>query len=100
ERKLRTSGWVIKRRTTIPIDELTRLDAGEPIAEVESALIQKNGNENGNGWHDWSGRWFERRLRARDLRPVCQVTYLRTARVGATAAGPFRLTIDSQLMAS
>jgi VTC domain-containing protein len=36
---------------------------------------------------------------ARDLHPVCQVSYVRTARVAITATGPARLTIDDNLLA-
>lgn len=49
---------------------------------------------------DWQGAWFRRRLEQRQLRPVCQVTYRRSARVGTSATGPIRLTIDQDLFAS
>lgn len=47
----------------------------------------------------WGGAWFRRQLDRRGLRPVCQVTYCRFARVGISATGPIRLTIDSDLFA-
>ncbi len=49
---------------------------------------------------EWEGAWFRRRLDQRQLRPVCQVTYCRTARVGTSASGPIRLTIDRDLFAT
>lgn len=49
---------------------------------------------------DWEGAWFRRRLDQRQLRPVCQVTYCRSARVGTSATGPIRLTIDRDLFAT
>ena len=47
----------------------------------------------------WPGLWFLQRASARRLRPVCQVDYLRTARVLATPDGPIRLTLDEALRA-
>jgi hypothetical protein len=47
----------------------------------------------------WPGHWFRWRLDQDVLRPVCQVTYQRFVRVGSTAQGPVRLTIDSALRA-
>jgi hypothetical protein len=75
ERKLKTRDLVCKRRTKVKIRELDRLS---------------------NGGRDlsWDGDWFHRRLAARELRPVCQVTYLRAARVSMTESGPIRLTLD------
>lgn len=48
---------------------------------------------------DWEGEWFRRQLGERCLRPVCQVTYQRFARLRTTDEGPLRLTIDSRLTA-
>jgi hypothetical protein len=48
---------------------------------------------------DWSGMWFHRRLQARSLRPVCQISYERMARVAMTDYGFIRLTIDDQVVA-
>ena len=75
ERKLKTRGLVSKRRSTVQIEELDRLAAVEPDDQ-------------------WSGYWYHRRLLARRLRPVCQITYSRTARFSMTPAGPIRLTMD------
>lgn len=76
ERKLRTSSVLSKRRTPVPIGELSSLD--------RSAA-------------DWPGQWFGMRVRQRQLRPTAVVGYRRTARVGLTATGPVRATIDQEL---
>lgn len=47
----------------------------------------------------WEGDWFRSQLSVQCLRPVCQVTYQRFARMKATDEGPVRLTIDSRLTA-
>jgi hypothetical protein len=79
ERKLKTRGLLSKRRSILRFAELA----------------------------DWSGdgegpavaRWFQRRIAARRLRPVCQIAYQRTARVAMTEFGPIRLTLDESLRA-
>ncbi len=78
ERKLKTRGMVTKRRASVGIDELTRLQDGEPDA-------------------DWAGFWYHQRLQARQLRPICQIRYQRTARVAMTQNGPIRLTVDREI---
>lgn len=80
ERKLRTRSLLSKRRAVVRIDELDRL-AGSPIGDR------------------WVGDWFAERLVARQLAPVCQVTYDRTARVTQTPYGLARLTVDEHLAA-
>jgi hypothetical protein len=80
ERKLRTSGMLNKRRTLVPIDELACLEA----APANPA---------------WAGRWFRRRVEARKLSPVCQVSYRRHALVGEGTHGPLRLTLDDHIVA-
>ncbi len=80
ERKLKSRGLVSKRRTRVPDQEICRLDGFVPEA-------------------DWVGYWFGRRLQARQLQPICQITYERTARVGMTAVGPVRLTVDRDVRA-
>ena len=80
ERKLTKPGLVTKRRTRVSQAELRRLDA-----------VDRD--------RTWAGDWFLRRLRLRNLRPVCQVSYHRTARVLATERGPIRLTLDEQVRA-
>ncbi len=81
ERKLRTRSLLSKRRSIVPLTELARLDDG--LSELA----------------DWPGLWFATRLAARRLRPVCQVTYDRTARVTSTPYGLARLTVDAHLSA-
>ncbi len=78
ERKLRRPGILVKRRTTVPIDALDRLTALDSDP-------------------DWAGAWFHRRLRLRDINPVCEVSYLRMARTARTSAGPVRLTLDADV---
>lgn len=80
ERKLRTKSLLSKRRSIVSIDELARLAAPA-------------------GTSDWVGDWFAGRLAARQLTPVCQVTYDRTARVTQTPYGLARLTVDEGLAA-
>ncbi len=78
ERKLRRPGILAKRRTLIPLDALDRLQAEESDP-------------------DWAGAWFHRRLRLRGIRPVCRVTYTRTARMAATSDGSVRATLDTDV---
>lgn len=80
ERKLKTHGLLAKRRSIVKLDELDRL------ADTDAERV-------------WPGRWFQRRLLARRLGPVCQISYLRTARVAMTSYGPIRLTLDENLRA-
>jgi hypothetical protein len=80
ERKLRTRQQLTKRRVMVELGDLEQL--GETAPQ-----------------DDWAGYWFYRRLRLRQLGPVCQVTYHRTARIALTQYGPIRLTLDSHLRA-
>jgi hypothetical protein len=80
ERKLSKPGFVAKRRTLVSTAALDR-------------LLMPAGD------HQWDGEWFRRRLQARRLRPVCQISYLRTARVMMSDAGPVRLTLDEDVRA-
>ena len=80
ERKLRKPGVLIKRRTIDGLGEMARLEA----EEADPA---------------WQAHWFQRRVQVRRLRPVCQVTYERTARIGSTADGLARMTLDTSLRA-
>jgi VTC domain-containing protein len=77
ERKLRTRDVVHKRRTLVPLAELSRLEG--VVAEP------------------WSGGWFDRRVRLRGLRPVCVVSYRRTARVLGVNGSTARLTVDDDV---
>lgn len=80
ERKLKTRGLLTKRRSIVRLDQLERLSESEAS-------------------RDWAGYWFHRRLLARGLNPVCQISYRRTARVAMTPYGPIRLTLDENLRA-
>ena len=79
ERKLRSNRLLSKRRTSVDLSSVGRL-AGtlDPT---------------------WAGHWFHRRLIGRQLRPICQLSYVRTARVGMTPDGVVRLTLDRDLRA-
>ncbi len=80
ERKLKTRGLLAKRRSIIHLKELEHLHSAKP----------------GRGW---PGYWFHRRFLARVLKPVCQISYHRTARVAMSQNGPIRLTLDRNLRA-
>jgi hypothetical protein len=80
ERKLRTRDVLTKRRTPIALEALRHFLPGA-VAE------------------DWIGAWFQRRIAARALGPVCQITYERTARIVTTFDGPARLTVDRAVTA-
>ncbi len=78
ERKFKARGRLAKRRCVVPPEDLARLAATEPAG-------------------GWVGEWFQTRVAARRLRPVCQISYQRLARVLLTPAGPIRLTMDTGL---
>jgi hypothetical protein len=79
ERKLRSNRLLTKRRTSIDLSSVGKLVGGlDPM---------------------WTGHWFHRRLTCRQLHPVCQLSYVRTARVSMTSYGPIRLTLDRELRA-
>jgi hypothetical protein len=80
ERKLRNARMLSKRRTTVDLGELVRVAEREPDA-------------------GWAGAWFQRRVALRGLAPACQVSYQRMARVGVSAYGTIRLTIDDEIRA-
>lgn len=79
ERKLKTRGLVTKRRSPVHLQDLGRLHA--PLRNA------------------WNGFWYHQRLLLRRLETKCQISYLRTARVTMTPAGPVRFTLDEQLRA-
>lgn len=79
ERKMKTNGYLFKRRTRVPIGALEHLVAGVVA-----------------GGAGWEGDWFQRRLAARHLQPIAEITYLRTARVGEQGV---RLTVDEMVQA-
>ena len=81
ERKTKRRDVVRKWRTMVPASDLDLLARNDiPM---------------------WPGRWFRRRLATRDLRPVCEISYRRLARVGRAADGsPIRLTLDDEVSAT
>jgi hypothetical protein len=78
ERKLREPAVLAKRRTRTALTSLARLDELAP-----NRL--------------WDGHWFYARVAARKLRPVCQVSYRRMARLGLASGSVIRLTLDEAL---
>jgi hypothetical protein len=80
ERKLRTKGVLTKRRTPVELEVLRQLAAG---------AIDR----------PWTGFWFHQRIEMRRLRPTCQITYQRIARLVTTFDGPARLTVDRAVLA-
>jgi len=76
----RSRSVVSKRRTEVKLKQLRRIGNGQP-------------------GRDWPGYWFYRRLLLRGLRPVCQISYTRTARIARDASGVARLTLDQDLFA-
>ena len=78
ERKFRTDRVLIKRRTTAALEDFGRIEGNEPDPA-------------------WYGYWFHRRLVARQLKPLVQVSYVRTARLGISPHGKVRMTIDFDL---
>jgi hypothetical protein len=80
ERKLKTRGLLTKRRSVVGLAQLNNLS---------DDVVGRGG----------AGFWFQRRVAARALKPVCQISYQRTARVAMTEYGPMRLTLDDNLRA-
>ena len=78
ERKLRRPGMLVKRRTQVALGELERWGVAD-APRLSSA------------------EWFRCRTAVRALRPVCQVSYHRTARILDTGTGLARLTLDQAL---
>ena len=81
ERKLKTHDYVTKRRSIVNIGELPRFAAVEPVK-------------------GWPGHWFHRRVLARELGVVCQISYERTALVHTNGHGPIRMTLDRHVRAA
>ena len=81
ERKLKRNGFLCKRRTLVAL-----------------ASIAETAHRKGVPY-DGESTWFERRLEARRLAPVCEISYLRVARAAQTDGGPVRVTIDTGITA-
>jgi hypothetical protein len=80
ERKMRQPAVLAKRRTSVPLAALLQLSVSTPDPV-------------------WPGFWFHRRVAARRLRPVCQVSYARMARGIVRDGEQVRLTLDADLSA-
>jgi hypothetical protein len=80
ERKLKKRDLVSKRRSIIPWEDLSRLDAEFPTC-------------------GWPGFWFHRRILARELDPYCQIAYRRTALMSQVGSQKLRVTLDLEIRA-
>ena len=78
ERTSRRKDRLKKRRERLPLADLALFAGSEPEAV-------------------WPGLWFRERIAARSLIPTCRLTYLRTAFVKPSSAGPLRVTLDRQM---
>ncbi|MSV31420.1 MAG: polyphosphate polymerase domain-containing protein [Bryobacterales bacterium] len=81
ERKIKTRNRVGKMRSIVDLDEVKWLEHAETPKR-------------------WAGHWFHQREQARRLRPVCQISYNRMARLAVSETGPMRLTLDHDLRAA
>jgi len=81
ERKLKTRNRVGKMRSIVDLREVNWLEQSETPKR-------------------WAGHWFHQHEQARRLRPVCQISYRRTARLAVSETGPIRLTLDQDLRAA
>ncbi|HEX8916647.1 MAG TPA: polyphosphate polymerase domain-containing protein [Humisphaera sp.] len=79
ERKTKRGDRVTKRRTDIDPAELAHLLADAPPEA-------------------WPAGWFATRVRSRNLRPTCCVSYRRTAFFGMAGDMPVRMTIDRDMV--
>lgn len=78
ERKFRTERMLVKRRTSVPVEDFQRMSA----TKADPA---------------WPGYWFYRRVLLRQLKPLIQLSYDRVARIGDSPTGPVRMTVDTNL---
>lgn len=80
ERKLKRRGRVNKHRTALADAEMPFFN-GTPPPDA------------------WPSLWFRKRVQRHALSPVLSLSYRRVARVGASDAGPVRVTLDRDLAA-
>lgn len=78
ERKTKRGDEVRKRRSPVPDGHLAPLSEASPC-------------------EGWPGEWFRRQVMARQLRPVCRVSYERVAFMGPSEVGIIRVTLDRNL---
>ncbi len=78
EEKKRKGHRVSKRREAVPIEDLPGL------ADVPGPIDQQ-------------GNWFHSQLAEKMLRPVCQISYRRTAFAGGDESDPMRVTLDREI---
>ncbi len=78
ERKSRRGDKVKKRRVKVPEAELAFFEQADSMT-------------------NWPGEWFRDKILRQCRRPVCRLTYDRSAFVKASDEGPLRLTFDRQV---
>ena len=83
ERKSRRGDKVKKRRAKVSESELAYF--GQTQSDAESPVTE------------WAGEWFREKVQRLDRRPVCRLTYDRSAFVKSSIEGPLRLTFDRQI---
>ena len=90
---------VWRRRAGVPGAQAAGADRPREAAHDDAADRARRGWTRESRSPSWAGHWFHARLAARRLRPVCQVSYRRTARVGMAGGDCIRLTLDEGLAA-
>ncbi len=85
ERKIRRGDTVRKRRCATSCDQLSQLLADSP------STIRSDDESRA------AAAFFLEGVRLHALRPVCRLTYRRTAFFGASESGPHRLTLDREV---
>lgn len=95
ERKTRGQDRVKKRRSVVPLHELSQRmgasvtrspDVLSPVASPAAAEQSP-----------WAGDWFCERIEQRRLQPACLISYERTAFLQPMDGAPLRLTLDRNI---
>lgn len=86
-RRYGTNGPVFVERKTKRGDKVRKHRAPVHANELAELLAPTTRGE-------WAGDWFHSELLAKNLRPVCRVTYERVAYLGTVEGGTVRLTFD------
>ncbi len=86
-RRYGTTGPVFVERKTKRGDKVRKLRAAVSERDLVELVAPASRGE-------WAGDWFHAELLAKNLRPVCRVTYERVAYLGTVEGGTVRLTFD------
>lgn len=101
EQKAKHGTRVKKRRATVAVSELARLqDAVDPVCLAAESLDPVNVANRVDPVEspvEWAGGWFHQRVQAWNWQPVLTVMYDRRAFVGVCDEGPLRLTFDRSI---